>query len=56
MKNLVRLLALAILMAGCAPGTTFPLLIPTPLPPDEDCSNFLSGVWTYRKWMSSSCQ
>ena len=40
MKNLVRLLALAILMAGCAPGTTFPLLIPTPLPPDEDCSNF----------------
>ena len=40
MKPLIRLLTLAILMSGCAPGTTFPMLIPTPLPPDEDCSNF----------------
>ena len=39
-KNVVRLLTLAIVMAGCAPGTTFPLLIPTPVPPDEDCSSF----------------
>ncbi len=39
-KPLIRLLTLAILMLGCAPGTTFPMLIPTPLPPDEDCSNF----------------
>ena len=40
MKNLMRLLALVFLMAGCAPGTTFPLIIPTPLPPDEDCSDY----------------
>ena len=40
MKVLVRLLTLAILMAGCTPSTTFPLLIPTPMPPDEDCINF----------------
>lgn len=39
-KTLIRLLTFAILLSGCAPGTTFPMLIPTPLPPDEDCSNF----------------
>ena len=40
MKHLVGLLVFALLMSACSPGTTFPLLIPTPLPPDEDCSNY----------------
>lgn len=40
MRRLIGLLALAALMSACAPGTTFPLLIPTPVPPDEDCTNF----------------
>ena len=41
MKYPVGLLVLALLMSACSPGATFPRLIPTPLPPDEDCSNYL---------------
>ena len=40
MKHLVGLLVFSFLMSACSPGTTFPRLIPTPLPPDEDCSNY----------------
>ena len=35
---------LIVLMAGCASGSVFPLLIPPSLPPDEDCSNFQQRV------------
>ncbi|MDE0181037.1 MAG: hypothetical protein OXL39_06810 [Caldilineaceae bacterium] len=40
MKHSADILDVAILTSACSPGTTFPLLIPTPVPPDEDCSNY----------------
>ena len=40
MKQPAGLLVFAFLMSACSPGTTFQLLAPTPLPSDEDCSNY----------------
>ena len=46
MKHPVGILVFALLMSACTPGTTFPRFIPTPVPPDEDCSSGVHGLNT----------
>ena len=40
MKHPVGVPVFALPMSARSPGTTFPLLVPTPLTADEDCNNY----------------